>query len=161
MSTGLLPVLLASLLSLSCNSALAQTNDLELKQRKDMAQKKTVSLPGREAKIEFQMQLEPKEPAITYCQMAAVVSYLQFGDRVRVDATIENRDCAESSGEYTVRVKIRNSTGELQLLEHVESWARDDDAAIETQKFYDIGSDVDLIRVSTAKITCSCGKPAT
>lgn len=157
----LLSVLLISLLTLPPGSALAQTNDLELKQRKDLLKEKTVSLPGREAKVEFQIQLEPKTPDIARCQMAVVVSYLQYGDRAQVDSTLENRDCPASSGEYTVRLRIRDSTGKIQLLEHVESWARDDDAAIETQKFYDIGSDVDLIRVSTAKITCVCGKPDT
>jgi len=112
-----------------------------------------------QAKIEYKIKMEPKTPDRKSCRVHVSLAYLQYNDQAQVDATIENEDCAASSGEYTVRLKIRNQDSDIQLIENVESWARNDDKPIETQTVYDIGHDVDLIRVSTAKLTCTCSKP--
>jgi hypothetical protein len=121
--------------------------------------KKNVTQIG-EAKFEYTVKLEQKAPDQKSCQIHVSLAYLQFNDRAQVDSIIENGDCAASSGEYTVRLKVRDQEGSIQRVEYVESWARADDKAIETQKNYDIGSDMDLVRVSTTKLTCLCDKPA-
>jgi len=70
--------------------------------------------------------------------------------------TIDNNDCAASSGQYNVRLKIIKENGESQLIEHVESWTRDNDTQFESRKFYDIGNNVELSRTTTSGLTCEC-----
>jgi hypothetical protein len=120
--------------------------------------KKNVTQIGQ-AKIEYAVKMEQKAPDRKSCQVQVSLAYLQFDDRAQVDSIIDNSDCAASSGEYTVRIKVRDREGNIQRVEYVESWARADDKAIETQKNYEIGSDMDLVRVSTTKLRCLCDKP--
>lgn len=122
------------------------------------AQDGRVLKPEGEATIEYKVDLEVTPSAIKSCQASLSIEYLQFDTQARVDLTIENPDCGASSGEYTVRIRTKEENGNLNSIEHVESWARDDDAPVESQKTYDIGNNVELIRVSTTKLTCVCNE---
>lgn len=110
----------------------------------------------RRATIEYTVKLEAPKKNENACQASVAISYLQFDTRARVDATIENDACGASSGTYVVRIRVRDESGESRRMEYPETWAREDDATIETRTFYDIGQNVDLRGVSTAKLTCIC-----
>lgn len=125
-----------------------------------LAQERRALKVEGEAKIEFKIDLEAKPSEIKLCQARVSTEYLQFNTKARVDLTIDNDDCAASSGEYTVRLRTKDENGELKSTEHVESWARDDDVPVESQKTYDIGNNVELIRVSARKLTCVCDEAA-
>lgn len=111
-----------------------------------------------EAKIDHSMSLETPTMGADACQANIVIEYLQFDTRAQVDSIIQNLDCGASSGEYTVRLRIRDGNDAIKTLERIETWARDGNEPVEAQNSYDIGSDVYLIKVSTAKLSCTCAE---
>ncbi|MBF8268729.1 MAG: hypothetical protein HW386_438 [Gammaproteobacteria bacterium] len=84
------------------------------------------------------------------------MDYLQFNKQAKVETIIENSDCPVSKGKYTVRLKINNAKGELQVIEQTEKWRSDDGLPFSLQKYYDIGENAELLRVTTRGLTCEC-----
>ena len=109
-----------------------------------------------EATIKHTMQLGTPTVGANACQANIVIEYLQFDTKARVDSTIQNLDCGASSGDYTVRLRIRDDNDQLQTIEQVETWARENEEPLESQRTYEIGKDVYLIKVTTAKLSCKC-----
>lgn len=96
------------------------------------------------------------------CHAEASISYMQMGDRIRVDTKIVNEDCDASNGNYTLRIRTKDEEGEQHMRKFTESWARVNDAPIELTQFYDMGTDVDLhwITIETSTETaCICNDP--
>ncbi len=111
-------------------------------------------------KIKRRMKLPPQlveHP--NSCDADLGISSTQMNDRIRIKARIVNKDCAASSGDYTLRILTMNEEGETHLREFPESWSRQNDAPIELTQYFGMESDVDLIwvRVRTSSQTaCTC-----
>src|SRR5262249_40532464 len=54
-----------------------------------------------------------KTPKNAYCAATYSVEYTQKDAKVGVAGMIENKDCAASSGEYKIQVRVRDETGEV------------------------------------------------
>jgi len=93
-----------------------------------------------------------------YCKASISVEYIQNDDAASVSGQINNEDCAASSGEYTINVRIRDSEGQLVDLNFDETWQREDDQSIAFKRQYTIGQNVDLMRVRTRKLKCVCAE---
>lgn len=90
------------------------------------------------------------------CASQLEIEYLQRGENARVNASLNNADCAASSGEYTIQVQIRDADNQSRKLEFPETWSRDDDATITSTSDYFIGDNVDLVRVKSRNLKCRC-----
>ena len=91
-----------------------------------------------------------------YCEAAIALEYSQRNDTVLVDGLIDNHDCGASSGDYTIEFRIRDENGELQTILLSNSWSRDDGQPVSFRKEQLIGDDVDLVRVRSRQLSCTC-----
>lgn len=105
--------------------------------------------------VEYKLRVEKQAKEPVKCRADVTIGYLQFNTRVRVDTTVENKDCAASSGQYEIQLDIAD-TNHTRTIGHVEKWARDNNAPIESTKYYDIGDKVELIRATVRDVTCTC-----
>ena len=103
-------------------------------------------------KIKEEQQANPSKG----CHANLSFGYLQFDTKARVDTTITNDDCAASSGHYQVILEITDENGRAKSIQHTESWSRSNDAQVESRKFYNIGSNVELMRAKIQNLTCTC-----
>lgn len=106
--------------------------------------------------VEYTIKLEEKKKPSINCHADITIGYLQFNTKARVDAAIENHDCAASSGQYEVQLQIVDKNGDVQTIEHVESWTRGNETPINSRKFYNIGKNVELLRTTIRRVTCTC-----
>lgn len=95
------------------------------------------------------------------CEAKLQMEYWQKGDVAEVKSTLDNPECGASSGDYQMRVRYRGADGKLQTDEYDETWERDDAQPIVTTKRYPIGDDVDLVRVTSRGLSCTCKETAT
>ena len=97
-----------------------------------------------------------KAPKSAYCAATSSIEYTQKDAKVGVAGVIENKDCAASSGEYKLLVRVRGETGEVKTLDFLGSWQRDDDQPVKFGGDYPIGNNVDLVNVRIAQVRCTC-----
>lgn len=93
------------------------------------------------------------------CAASIYLSYQQRGERARVDAEISNTDCGASSGAYELEIRLMSGDGERRNLRFSETWAREDDQALEVlevRKFYPIGTDVTMRSIRLRLSECLC-----
>ena len=90
------------------------------------------------------------------CAATLGLEYYQRGTDAHVISTLENEQCAASSGSYVLRIRYRPDEGEMGEVEFAETWSRDDDADVVVEKDYFVGEDLDIRRVSSAKLKCTC-----
>jgi hypothetical protein len=90
------------------------------------------------------------------CKADLSLEYFQKGANAHVKSTLSNEECGASSGDYTVRVKYKDSAGASQLVEFEEAWIRSDDADVVSEKDYPLGDDMDIVRVQSIKLSCHC-----
>ena len=95
-------------------------------------------------------------PQSTYCAASYSFEYTQKDTKVGIMGTIENKDCAASSGEYKVLARVRDKTSEMKTLDFLESWQRDGDQPVKFGGDYPIGNNVDLIDVRVVQVRCTC-----
>jgi hypothetical protein len=100
--------------------------------------------------------LEVPAAKTAHCAATIEYAYTQRGSTVSVESTIENKDCAASAGDYDLLVSIRNENDELKTLEFHELWQRLDDQPVKLSRTYPIGENVDLVRVRSAGLQCTC-----
>ncbi len=92
------------------------------------------------------------------CELEAAISYIDLVDQVQVDATIDNRTCAASYGEYAIRVHTESKTGATQIARHVENWRRTDAETVEVTKLYPLDGRLRQVRIrSSTEAGCLCG----
>lgn len=95
-------------------------------------------------------------PQSAYCAATYAVEYTQKDTKVGVAGVIENKDCAASSGEYKLLVRVRNETGDVKTLDFLESWQRYNDEPVKFGGDYAIGNNVDLVNVRVVQVSCTC-----
>ena len=102
------------------------------------------------------IKLENLNQETRTCNAELSIGYLQYNDNARVDAVIENNDCAASAGEYMVNIDVYDFTHGMKSIEHLESWSRNDDEPFKSQILYEIGDNVELIKVQANGLKCLC-----
>ena len=107
---------------------------------------------------EYTVTLEA-ESKKDYCQANAEFEYWQANTNAHIEGAITNNECAASSGEYVVSVVYLDEEGTRQRNDHTETWSRADAEPFKFEHDYEIGSNVDLIRVSARKVVCICTEP--
>jgi hypothetical protein len=90
------------------------------------------------------------------CKADLHIEYFQRGTDAHVKTMLSNDECGASSGDYTIRIRYKDAQGELGLVEYDETWSRDDDVTVTNEKEYFVGDDIDLVRVNTRRLSCSC-----
>jgi hypothetical protein len=90
------------------------------------------------------------------CAATVEVAYTQRDINVGVEGTIAHDTCAASSGDYKLVVGVRDQNGEQKTLEFFESWQRQDDQPVKFSGVYPIGENVDVVRVRTVQLRCTC-----
>jgi hypothetical protein len=119
----------------------------------------TKSVIGIEKELSISLEIPARK--LAHCATAIEVQYEQRNTLVNVEGRIENKDCAASYGEYTLVVTIKDERSELDALEFVESWKREDERPVIFMKNYEIGENVDLVSVRPRRSRCSCGEAST
>lgn len=110
-------------------------------------------IPGQPIVVEM--------PAVVINDCEAIIKfeYTQRASIARVEGQIENETCAASSGSFTVSLRTSNDAFEQSTVDHQETWQRTDNEPVTFSRDYEIGDDVDLIRVRTSKSVCKCTAP--
>jgi hypothetical protein len=108
---------------------------------------------------EFRLTLERPAIELAQCQANIAIDYVQINSVASVSGVIENEDCAASGGEYTIQARIRDDNGESTTLDFPETWQRDDDQPVEFSAEYPIGNNVQLVRVRSRGLSCTCAEP--
>ena len=91
------------------------------------------------------------------CEAKLNLEYFQRGDKAQVNSTLTNPQCDASFGSYTIQVRYRGEDQELQTTNYEERWSREDAEPIVASNQYFIGDNVDLVRVRSRSLTCTCG----
>ena len=115
---------------------------------------------SNEAQIRTTIMVE-QSFATNACNAELEIEYYQKGSSVHVESTLTNADCGASSGSYVIQVRYRGADRQTHSKEFAESWTRTDTAPVLDVKDYDIADDVDIIRVRSRKLDCSCAPEAT
>lgn len=102
-----------------------------------------------------------KLPAIALinCEAGITLGYHQRNTIARVEGYVEHNACAAgetASGEYEVAVSLRDALEQSQTLQFNETWQQGPDKKISFAHDYDIGADMELIRVRVRRSKCSC-----
>jgi hypothetical protein len=109
--------------------------------------------------IEFTTLIEAPQLPSTQCKAVATTGYSQRNTVARVESTIEVADCTMASGEFTVAVRVRDESGEIEPLEFTGTWQRSDDADVSFTTDYPIGENVELMSVRVRGLKCTCADP--
>ncbi len=97
------------------------------------------------------------------CQAGVAISYIQLGEMVDIESTVQGAHCGESHGEFRLRVRTRGADGAVIDRQFTETWHNPATDTLEIADLYDIGMDEDLIRVSvhtSPETACLCGPVA-
>ncbi|MFQ5608652.1 MAG: hypothetical protein ACE5F8_00085 [Woeseiaceae bacterium] len=110
---------------------------------------------SNEAEIRIQMELEANV-VNSSCQAQLEMEYYQKGSNAVVESVLTNEQCAASAGTYVIQVRYRGSDSEIRTKDFPETWQRSDNEPIKNVREYFVGDDVDVIRVRSRKLRCSC-----
>jgi hypothetical protein len=102
------------------------------------------------------ISLELPAPSTKYCAAAIEFEYTQRDTFVRVVSTINNADCAASSGEVEISVRVRDANLDVKKLDFTEPWQRSDDKPVSLSRDYPIGTNVDVLSVRGRSVRCGC-----
>jgi len=108
---------------------------------------------GREYEKKVGVTLEYEQKG---CAATLGLEYYQKGTDAHVKSTLKNEQCAASSGSYVLRIRYRPDEGEMDEVEFEETWSRDDDADVVVEKDYFVGENLEIHRVTSAKLRCDC-----
>ena len=139
-------------------ATLALTSTAAAQQSQPVAAEEEASATADQAPITITTTLTP--PPQLACQAQFELSWYQMGANVKVEAELNNADCAASSGTYIIQVRYRGDAPEIFSKEFPETWERADDQAVLIEKEYEIADDVDVLRVRPRKLRCECREPA-
>ena len=144
----------ASLLSIPASAA----SERSFKKTVFEAKKEKSLELGGEIRHDYKIELKPTLVG-PECQARVSISYVPMYDKVRVETTVEHDGCAASSGDYTLRVRTRDTDGEVATQDILESWRRTDAVRVDHMKVYPLDPERELVwvRVRTERKTnCRC-----
>ena len=110
---------------------------------------------NNEATIRTTIAVE-QTPATIACKAELEIEYYQNGSSAHVESTLTNKDCGASSGSYVIQVRYRGANRQTQTKEFAELWERTDTAPVLVEKDYFIADDIDVVRVRSRKLKCTC-----
>jgi hypothetical protein len=110
-----------------------------------------------EQEFKLAFTLDPL-PTTLQCGATTTTEYQQLNTIARVTGTLEIRDCAAASGEFTVAVRTKDDSCVEKPLEFLETWQRSDDQDVSFTNDYPIGDDVELVGVRLRGLTCTCAE---
>jgi hypothetical protein len=93
------------------------------------------------------------------CQATSTTRYEQRNTMARLEGTIKVESCKAAAGAYTVTIRLRDDSGEIKLLELMETWQRADDQDVSFSTDYPIGENVDLVSARVRGLSCTCADP--
>jgi hypothetical protein len=105
----------------------------------------------------IELKAPPPVPS-SACQAVIALSFHQRNTLARVEGSIENTMCAASSGDYELTVTYKGLDGEQKMLEFTETWQRSDGETVMFVSDYEIGENVDLMRVRARRAHCVCAE---
>lgn len=144
-------ILYAGFLSLwLCSTAMAQDDFIN-----NSGQQEIMKIEGHTEK-RYTMKLEASPATKKYCHVSVNIDYLQKNTDVVVNMTLDNPDCAASSGSYAVAVKFRDANNNSQTVEYEEMWQREDDQQLQKRYSYYVGENVDVIYARVKRPNCVC-----
>jgi len=149
------------LILLICCGSLAFSQDESPQSEAGNAQRISVEKDGNTTRIRVDSDISIKlkvlpPPKTATCQAAVSISYEQRNTFAHVDGTLKNTMCTASSGNYQLSVTFSNATNEIKILEFNSAWQRSDNQDVKFSSDYEIGENVDLIRVRTRQASCIC-----
>lgn len=112
--------------------------------------------PKKHLEKTYEMTFSTTPPARPRCHASLELGFKQIDTLAVVDATLNNPDCAASSGDYTVVARVRDENNETNTLEFPQTWQREDDQTINLHAEYVIGENVDLVSVRPKLVHCLC-----
>jgi len=103
----------------------------------------------------FTMTLEAPEHK-KYCHARVSFEYSQQNTLAETSGTVDTRDCAAASGQFMLSARIRTDAGEIRILQQEKEWSRSDDQPVNFAGEFEIGENVDLVRVNVRGTKCIC-----
>jgi len=94
--------------------------------------------------------------ATNACKAELEIEYYQKGSSAHVESTLTNDDCGASSGSYVIQVRYRGADRQTRSKDFAESWERTDTAPVFVEKDYYIADDIDIVRVRSRQLKCTC-----
>jgi hypothetical protein len=152
--TSSLPLSLYSGIALFCLAQATLAQDATIEHSRTDQTTKTEAHLGKTYTMKFKLTTTESRR----CQVRATMDFFQKNTMAKVDSLLENEDCGASSGSYTVSIRYRDGSGELQRVEYEETWQREDDQPITITKEYFAGDNVDITRVQPKNLRCLCAK---
>jgi hypothetical protein len=113
--------------------------------------------PARHASKAYTVELKSAQHK-QYCQASASIEYSQYDDVARVSGQITKNGCTKAGGDYTVAVRFRDANGDVHNLEFEELWTSSSELPVLFSAEYEIGKNVDLVRVRTKRLECVCAE---
>ena len=110
---------------------------------------------NNEAEIRTTIEVE-YEYATNACKAAMEIEYYQKGSSAHVESTLTNDDCDASSGTYVIQIRYRDADGQSQSKDFTETWRQVDSNPLVIEKDYFIADDIDVQRVRSRKLDCTC-----
>lgn len=93
------------------------------------------------------------------CDARFSVSYFQADSQIKVDTQVQNETCGASHGDYALRIRTTNQSGESVTRSFSETWSRIDNVDVQAKKHYPMegGKKLLWVRVhSNRKTGCTC-----
>ncbi len=151
---------------LICCGSFAFSQDEPPQSEAGNAQRISVEKDGNTTRIRVDSDISIKlkvlpPPKTATCQAAVSISYEQRNTFAHVDGTLTNTMCTASSGNYQMSVTFSDPNNEIKILEFNSAWQRSDYQDVSFSADYEIGDNVDLIRVRTRQVSCVCADAVT
>lgn len=111
-------------------------------------------------RTEQQLRITIKPPTLPgpECDAVSSTSYHQRNTVARVESTIQAETCAALTGTYTIALRIRGDSAEIQTLEFPVTFQRSDDQAVSLTADYPIGENVELVSARLRGLSCTCAE---
>lgn len=105
---------------------------------------------------ELTLSLELAAPTVRQCETGIHSEYFQRDTIVRVEQVISNETCGASSGNFEIEALVEDQVGQTETLVFSQSWQREGDEPVEITTDYPIGENVELIRLRSRGLSCTC-----
>lgn len=106
--------------------------------------------------LEFSTRITIPEMEISACDAKISIQYSQRNTIARVNGTVSNESCTASSGSFGISARILDAENEARTLEFPQTWVQENNQTVTIGGDFDIGENVDLVRVLALNLRCKC-----